>query len=67
VPLDDTTRERVVLLGGKVSGVECQDCGTRNRDVDLSPNQVQDVHCPDCGAKILTEGQVAALRHAGKL
>lgn len=67
VPLDDELRERVVFLGGKVSGVECSDCSFRSRDVELSPHNVRDVTCPDCGATILSADEMSALREAGKL
>lgn len=67
MPLDDVLRERVVFLGGKVSGVDCPNCEFRSRDVDLSPHNTRDVTCPECGATILTEAQMFQLRESGKL
>lgn len=65
--LDDTIRERVVLLGGKVSGVECPNCEYSGRESDLDAHRFTSVTCPDCGSTILTEAQKSTLRQAEKL
>lgn len=67
MPVDDQIRQRVVFLGGKVSGVACPECGARNRDIDLSAHNIRDVACPNCGATVLSEAEMSALRQAGKL
>lgn len=65
--LDDDIRERVILLGGIVAGVDCPKCQFRSREIELKAHSLAGVSCPECGATILTEDQKAQLRKAGKL
>lgn len=65
--LEDTIRERVVFLGGKVSGVDCPNCEYSGRESDLDAHRFTSVTCPVCGATILTEAQKSTLRQAEKL
>lgn len=65
--LDDGIRERVILLGGKVAGVDCPHCEFTSRDIDLAPFATTDVDCPECGATILTESEKQQLQSAHKL
>lgn len=65
--LDDGIRERVILLGGIVAGVDCPECQFRSREIELKAHSLAGVSCPECGATILTEDQKAQLRKAGKL
>lgn len=67
MPLDDSVRERVVLFGGKVAGVDCPHCEYRSLDSDLDAHAFDKVSCPECDSPILTEEQKAELRQAGKL
>lgn len=65
--LDNSIRERVVFLGGKVSDVDCPNCAYTGRESDLDAHRFTNVTCPDCGTTILTEAQKSTLRQAGKL
>lgn len=65
--LDDSIREKVVFVGGKVGGVQCPECGCKRRDVSIEPHTFTDVTCPECGATILSEDQKSELRQAQKL
>lgn len=65
--LDDDIRERVTLLAGKATGVDCPNCGYQSRDVDLEAHRMEDVVCPDCGETVLSADEKAQLRRAGKL
>lgn len=65
--LDAEIRDRVVLSGGKVVGVDCPDCPFESHDVDVTPFASTDVACPDCGATILTEDDKLQLVRANKL
>lgn len=67
VNLGESVRDRAVLVGGKVAGVSCPDCGSETREVDVDAHSLSSVTCPDCGATVLTEDQVARLRRAHKL
>lgn len=65
--LDKSIRERVLFVGGKVTGVTCPECGFESRDVDLPVHTFTDVTCPECDATTLTEEQKSALRRTNKL
>lgn len=67
VTLDDGIRDNVILVGGKVAGIDCPDCQYSSRDADLDAHSLAAVTCPDCGATVLTEDQKSQLRQAGKL
>lgn len=67
VALDDDIRNGLILLGGKVAGVDCPDCEFKSREMDIAAHTVTNVSCPDCGTTILTEEQKSELRRAGKL
>lgn len=67
MPLDDTIRERVLFVGGKVTGVTCPECRFESRDLELPAHTFTDVTCPECDATILTEAQKSELRRANKL
>lgn len=67
MPLEDTTRENVLFVGGKAAGVTCPECDFESREVGLEPHTFSAVTCPECGATILTEAQKSALRQAHKL
>lgn len=65
--MDDSIRDRVILVGGIVAGVDCPDCEFESREIALDEYSISEVVCPDCGATILTEDQKSQLRQAGKL
>lgn len=67
VSLDDATRENVLFVGGKVTGVSCPACEFESRDIDIEAHTLSDVTCPQCEATILTEEQKSDLRRAHKL
>lgn len=67
VPVDDSVRERVVLVAGKVAGVDCPNCQYESRDTDVAAFETSSVTCPECGTTILTTDGRTALRQAGKL
>lgn len=67
MPLDDTIRDRVIFLAGKVTGVDCPNCEFRSRDVELDAITITNTTCPECNTTILTEDQKSQLRQAGKL
>lgn len=67
VPLDDSIRENVLFVGGKVTGVNCPECAFESRDVGIDAHKLTDFTCPDCNATILTEEQKSDLRQANKL
>lgn len=64
--LDDTLRERLILVGGKVAGAECPNCGFYGRDVDFESHTTEGVNCPDCGTPLLTAEEKSQLRRANK-
>lgn len=64
---DDGIRDRVILLGGEVAGVDCPDCEF-DGDVDgLEAHVLGSVECPVCESTILTADQKSQLRRSGKL
>lgn len=65
--LDEGIRDRVILMGGKVSGVDCPHCELRSRDVDLNDGTVRDVSCPNCSETVLSADEMSQLRQADKL
>lgn len=65
--LDYGIRERVILVGGKVVGVDCPHCEFTSRDIDLAPFVATDVDYPECGATIQTEGEKLQLQSVHKL
>lgn len=65
--LDADVRDRVILLGGRVAGVDCPNCQFRSRDIELEAHSITNVTCPHCNATILTEDQKSQFRQAGKL
>jgi len=65
--LDDGIRERVVLVGGRVAGVNCPACQFRSRDIMPDPFASTTLSCPECGTTILTEDQKRQLQRAHKL
>lgn len=65
--LDEEIRDRVILIGGKVSGVDCPHCEFRSREVELSSSTVREIRCPECSGNVLTEDQMSQLRQADKL
>lgn len=67
MPLDDNVRDRVILLAGKVAGVDCPNCGFRSCDVEPDAVEFTNTTCPECDATILTEEQKLQLQQAGKL
>ena len=66
MPLGDSVRDRLILLGGKVAGVDCPNCPFGSRDLELDPISFTSVSCPECGATILTEEEKGELRRADK-
>lgn len=67
VPLTDDVRERVILLGGKVAGLDCPECGFRSKEIEFNAHSLDGIPCPECDAEMLTADQKAQLRRAGKL
>ncbi|MFC7195065.1 hypothetical protein ACFQL4_11005 [Halosimplex aquaticum] len=65
VPLNSEIRDRVVLVGGKVSGVDCPDCQFDGGEFDTY--STESIVCPECGTTILTADQKSQLRQSGKL
>lgn len=65
--LDDGIRDRVVLRGGKVAGVDCPECQFTSNDVDIEPFSSANVVCPECGTTILEESDKRQLQSAHKL
>lgn len=65
--LSETIRERVILLGGKVAGVDCPKCAFKSRDITVEVHTTASITCPNCDTTILTESQKSQLRQAGKL
>lgn len=53
VSLNGEICDRVVLVGGKVSGVDCPNCQFDGGDLDTY--STESVTCPECGATVLTE------------
>lgn len=67
MPLDESIRDRVIFLAGKVGGVDCPNCEFKGRNVDLDAVTITNITCPECGTTILTEDQKLQLRQADKL
>lgn len=67
MPPDDGIRDRVVLTGGVVAGVDCPDCEVGSREIDVDDYTTTDVTCPESDATVLTGDQKSPLRRAGKL
>lgn len=65
--LDDSIRERVVLMGGKVAGVDCPHCEFHSREIDVDPASMTAIHCPECHSPILSRNHRSQLRQADKL
>lgn len=65
--LGDEIRARVLLVGGKVTGVDCPACSFESRSVEPDPFDSSDLVCPDCGRTILTGEQKRQLQRANKL
>jgi len=65
--LDEELRERIVLLGGVVAGVDCPDCRFESREVDIDPRTDDAVRCPECGTMILDTADKRRLELAHKL
>lgn len=66
MPFDDSVRHRLILLGGKVAGVDCPNCSFRSQDLEVDPLSFTPVTCPECGTTILTEEEKGELRRAHK-
>lgn len=64
---DDDFRDRVIVLGGKVAGVDCPECEFDGRDVEIDSHTAAAVHCPNCGTTLLTADQKTRLRRNNKL
>lgn len=64
---EESIHERVVLLGGKVTGIDCPECTFAGSDVDLDAHRRGAVTCPNCGEMALTADEKAELRQNGKL
>lgn len=64
--LDDSVRDRLILVGGKVAGVDCPNCPFKSRDLELDPLSFIPVSCPECGTTIITEEEKSELRRAHK-
>ena len=67
MPFDDAIRDRVILLAGKVAGIDCPNCECKTRDVELDAVNFTTISCPECNTTVLTEDQQSQLRQAGKL
>lgn len=65
--LDESIRERAILIGGKLAGVECPNCEFDGRDLDMESHTTEAVSCPNCGTTLLTADEKAQLRQAHKL
>lgn len=65
--LDESVRNRVIFLGGKVAGLDCPNCQFESRNLELNTYTLTNVVCPYCGTTILTKDQKSQLRQAGKL
>lgn len=65
--LNDEIRDRIILVGGKVGGVDCPACQFNSREINPDPFSDVDLTCPECGTVILTEGEKRQLQSAHKL
>lgn len=64
---DSTIYDRVVFVGGKVSGIDCPECDFETRETEIESHSLSPVTCPNCGATILSTDQKSTLRQAHKL